>query len=83
MELARRFIDILSKGKNAVVSCYKRAVNGAKELCKFLGLKRKELSERWHKVIEGSARKCEHDEQKLINKLGLTSTRTVSYGPSI
>ena len=82
-ELARRFIEILSKGKNAVVSCYERAVNGASRLAKFLSIKRKELSDRWHKVIESSAKKCEMNEQKLINKLGLTPTRRVSYGPSI
>ena len=83
MELARRFVEILAKGKNAIVNCYKRAVAGAQALVKFLGLKKKEKSDRWNKVIDSSARKCEHDEQKLISKLHLTPVRSVSYGPSI
>ena len=81
-ELSRRFVEILAKGKDSIVRCYNRAKEGAKAIGRFLGLKVKELSDRWLNIIHRSERGCREAQDQLIEKCGLEPVQTATYGPS-
>ena len=82
-ELSRKFVEIISKGKGAITKAFAKAKEGVSSLVKFLGIKKKEMSEKWHKMIESLSRKCDTKLEKLIEKANLTPTRSVVRGPSV
>ena len=79
-EIARRFVSIMTSGKNAVTNAFKTVKKAATSIYQFLSIKVKGLSDRWKQVIEKQQRRCDEGSERLMNKLGIEQQQNLAYG---